>query len=69
MISSSDGMYERGEGEAFGGSARQSVRISDRDGCSKNDECDIIVVRVPGEKFFFKGDDTKSLSEDMEERW
>lgn len=70
MISSSDGMRERGDGEASGGSARQSVRMSDRNGGSKNDtECDM-VGRVPVEKAFVEGDESESLgSEDMEGRW
>ena len=41
MISSSDGMCERGDGQASGGSARQLVRLSDRGGGRRHDaECD-----------------------------
>lgn len=69
MISSSDGVYERGDGWASGGSARQSVRQSDRGGGRRNDaECD----KVEGvEKPFVKGDDSGSWwsEDDMEERW
>jgi hypothetical protein len=43
MISWSEGMCERGDGVASGGSARQSVRMTDRGGGSKNGaECDMV---------------------------
>lgn len=62
MISSSDGMCERGDGEASGGSARQSVRLSnERGGGRWND------VMVPGVERAFDERDSKSLgSVDME---
>ena len=61
MISSSDGMRERGDGGAFGGSARQSVCMSDRGGDSKNDaECDM-VGGVLVEKALVEGGESESL--------
>jgi hypothetical protein len=62
MISSSDGMCERGDGQASGGSARQSVRLSHRGGDRRHDaECD----RTGGvEILFVESDDS-----DMEGRW
>jgi len=68
MISSSVGMCERGVGRASGGSARQSVSLSDRGGGRRNDaEWD----KVGGvDRAFDEGDDSESFwSEDMEGRW
>ena len=67
MISWSEGMYERGDGMASGGSARQSERMADKGGGRKA-ECDMFRC-APVEKAFVEGDESESLGEDMEGRW
>ena len=70
VISLSDGMCERGDGKASGGTARQSVRLSGRKGGRRDDA--VFDDSSDSEEVFDDEDDSEReflWSEDMEGRW